>query len=251
MNCKRLNLHLHAGTALTDRQLDAMRRGTKRVAAGEPVQYVLGQVEFMGRVFRTDRRALIPRPETELLVEEVLKCEALWQSARPAVTDVGTGTGCVIISLALERTNGLYMAFDTSGDAIALARENASALGADKSVAFTGDDMSDVVEPAMLDAVVSNPPYVATSEWERLPRHIRDFEPRQALDGGPDGLRVTTSVVGDAAIALKPGGRIFLEIGHDQATRVRNLLEEAGFSDVSVRRDTAGHDRIVSAILRE
>ena len=246
LNCQRLELYLMYGKALDDKRLAAMRRGVKRVGDGEPVQYVLGQTQFMGHVFKVDRRALIPRQDTETLVEEVLACTPLWERKTPAIVDVGAGSGCIGISLALAHPEGKYLALDVSEEALALARENAAALGAAERIAFERAELADAVEPEHCDAVVANPPYVATPDYEKLPDPILKHEPRLALDGGPDGLAVMEQLVQDAAIALKPGGFLFVEIGHDQAARVTEFLQDAGFEDVKVRQDLGRRDRVVS-----
>ena len=249
LNCRRLELPLKFQQALTEKQLEALRRGTKRVADGEPLQYVLGQWDFMGHTFKVDRRALIPRPETEGLVEQVLKCEALWSREKPAIADVGTGTGCVVISLALARPNGLYLAVDVSDDALELAGENAAGLGIADKIAFANDELCNLIEPSSLDAIVANLPYVSTSDYEQLPAHIRKHEPRLALDGGPTGLAVIETVVQDASMGLKPDGMLFLEIGDAQADAVSKILAGAGFDSVAVIPDLAGRDRVMSARL--
>lgn len=245
LDCKRLDLYLRYETVLSEKKLEAMRRGLKRLAAGEPVQYILGQVDFMGHKLTVDSRALIPRPETEELVEFVLQHDALWEIERPAVADVGTGSGCIVLSLAMARPGARYLGVDVSSEAIALARENAARLDLGDSVLFHAAELSDVVEPESLDAIVANLPYVSTAEYEQLPIHIRGHEPRTALDGGADGLTVITEVIQDAAMALKPNGVIFMEIGEDQGAAVKGLLEGAGFTDTQVKPDIAGHDRIV------
>jgi len=249
LNCRRLELPLRAQAVLPENLLAALRRGVRRVAGGEPVQYVLGQWDFMGRTFKVDRRALIPRPDTECLVAAALACAPLWARGRPAIVDIGTGAGCIAISLALARPDGLYIGLDVSADTLALARENAAALGVADRIAFTGNALCDTVEPEMLDAVVSNPPYVRTADFEKLPVHIRCHEPRLALDGGPDGLTVIEGIVQDAAIALKDGGRLFLEIGWDQAAAVKALFAQAGFDGIHVGPDLAGRDRVVAGVL--
>jgi release factor glutamine methyltransferase len=255
-NCKPLELIALHSQALDERRLDAMRRGIKRVADGEPVQYVVGQTGFMGFMLKTDRRALIPRQDTEVLVETVLNCAPLWQvpagtggGKHPLVVDIGTGSGCIIISLAKAHTDGGFLGLDVSEDALALARENAAALDVADRVIFACAELCDVVEPGMVDAVVSNPPYIATRDYEKLPRMIRDFEPRQALDGGAEGLDILDAVVQDASMALKPDGWLFLEIGWDQGPRVKDLMEAAGFSGVAITRDLGKRDRVVSGRL--
>jgi len=246
LGCKRLELYLRYETVLGEKHLAAMRRGVRRVGDGEPVQYVTGEVEFFGHVFKVDRRALIPRPETEDLVQAVLDCEALWQKDHPAVADVGTGTGCIAVALAVAKPAGRYLALDRSEEALALARENATRLRVGDAVTFKSDDLPDALdEPESLDAIVANLPYVTTAEYERLPRHIREHEPREALDGGEDGLRHIGTVIHDASFALRKGGRIFLEIGYQQAEAVNALLLEAEFTPIEVRQDFGGRDRVV------
>lgn len=249
LNCKHLDLAFKFDLVLTDKQLDAMRRGVKRVAAGEPVQYVTGETGFMGHPIKVDKRALIPRPETEGLVETVLACEALWARDKPVVVDVGTGSGCIVGSLAKARPNAVYLAFDVSEDALALARENATALGVTDRVTFARAELGDAMDPESADAIISNLPYIPTAEVDRLPPEVRDHEPRVALDGGPQGVEVITGVAYDAAIVLKPGGLIFLEIGAEQGAAVSAILREVGYAQVTVQKDLAGLDRIVTGVL--
>jgi len=254
LNCKRLELNLKSDVVPAEKMLEAMRRGVKRVGAGEPVQYVLGQVDFMGHIVKVDRRALIPRPETEELVAWILECRELWggtgggAETRPVIADVGTGTGCIVLSLVMAKPNGYYVGLDISGEALSLAQENAVTLGLSNRVAFLHGELADGVDEETLDAVVANLPYVPSADYEKLPVHIRNHEPRVALDGGPEGMDVIGAVVQDAAIALKPGGHLFLEIGYDQAAPVRELLGQSGFVSVEIRKDLAGHDRMVHAL---
>jgi len=245
----RLELALDYGRLLPEAHLDAMRRGLKRVADGEPVQYVLGETGFMNHTFKTDRRALIPRPETEVLVRLVLDCKALWQIERPALADVGTGSGCIVLSLAAARPQGRYLALDVSEEALALARENAERLGLTDRVIFAGEGLSDLIEAESLDAITANLPYIPTAAVDRLPANVREHEPRLALDGGPSGLDVITTVIEDAAIALKNDGMLFLEIGEEQGKSVSGLMRGAGFDDVRVHPDLNGRDRVVAGRL--
>lgn len=248
LNCRRLEVHSRSASVMSDAHLEAMRRGMKRVAGGEPVQYVLGQWDFMGRTFKTDKRALIPRPETETLVESVLKRDGLWSRQKPVVLDIGTGSGCMVISIALEKPDALYLAIDVSADALELARENAAAHGLDEKIAFSDAGLSELVEPASIDAIVANLPYIPTAEYEKLPAHIRCHEPRIALDGGPNGMGVIEDVVQDAAIVLKQGGFLFMETGCDQTAAAKSLLTEAGFQGIELVRDLSGRDRVITAI---
>lgn len=220
-----------------------MRAGIRRLGCGEPVQYVIGEWDFRCLTLSTDRRALIPRPETEQLVELVFGEESLWLNPRPRIYDVGTGTGAIALSLAFERPGCEVVAVDCEEAALSLARENAARCGLAGKVDFILGKNCAGAGPATLDAVVSNPPYIAASVVDGLPRHIKDFEPRTALDGGPDGLDVLRGLVHDAAIALKRGGFIFLEIGDDQGDAVNALLDDAGFSNIGIFSDFAGKTR--------
>ena len=251
LGCKRLDLYLKFDSPLSEKYLDAMRRGVTRVGQGEPVQYILGQTEFMGHLIMVDRRALIPRPETEILVETVLQSEHLWKavtddaSDRPLIVDVGTGSGCIAVALALGRQHGVYIGLDTSEEALGLARENARAHGLADRIAFAHGELADCVEPETISAIVSNPPYIPTGEYEQLPPHIRDHEPKAALEAGPRGLAIIDPLIQDAACALRDGGLLFLEVGAGQAQSVASLMTAAGFVDVVVKPDLADRDRVV------
>ena len=239
--------------SVPERHLEAMRRGLARLVAGEPVQYVLGEWDFRTLTLACDRRALIPRPETEELVTRVLA----WLAARPAdagtpfVVDVGTGTGAIILSLAREFPGeAVWLGTDVSADAIDLATENARRCGLSDRVKFAVmDGLDDFDEPGLVDALVSNPPYVASSACDALDPRVRDYEPRLALDGGPSGLDFYDRYLGDALNILKPGGAVFFEIGEDQGDAVRKLMFDYGFADIRVERDFAGHDRYCSGVL--
>jgi len=251
VGCRRLELPLQAERILAEPELVILRDWTGRAAAGEPIQYILGDTEFHGHLFKSDARALIPRPETEQLVEMVLACDPVWEPAEGGalVADVGTGSGCIAISLALARPAARVLALDVSEEALSLARENAATLGVAKRIAFACGELSDVAEPGMLDAVVANLPYIRTADWERLPRHIKDHEPRLALDGGAGGLEIIEPIAEESTAALKPGGRLFLEIGHDQGRRVQALLAALGYENVQVSKDLAGLDRFATGVL--
>ena len=245
----RLALHMHRERVLRDPELAAMRRALKRLRRGEPVQYVIGETGFMDHVFKTDGRALVPRPETEVLVQRMLQDPSLWEHEKPLIADVGTGSGCIVLSLAAARPDGRYLAIDISEDALALAQENAARLQLDDHVIFYAGDLEDVVEAEMLDAIVANLPYIPSAEIETLERSVRDFEPRLALDGGASGLDIITDLIADAGIVLKSGGKIFLEIGCEQGRAVRSLLDENGFVQIEVLPDLHGRDRVVCGVL--
>ncbi len=240
----RLELRLCGAKELSEADARALDGQVARLAGGEPLQYVLGDAPFHGITVQCDRRALIPRPETEWLVEQVLACGAIWRMARPTIADAGTGTGCIALALAAARPEARLVAVDCDEGALALAGENRDRLGLGGRVELRKGDWLEGFEADAFDAVVSNPPYIPSAVCGTLDRHVREFEPRLALDGGTDGLAAIRRLVPQAWGCLKPGGSLWLEIGNDQGPAVAALLREAGFSRVAVRRDLAGHDRV-------
>ena len=245
--CKRLELAVRGGESAAPGAEHVLRAGMERLLQREPLQYVLGTADFMGHLLRVDRRVLIPRPETEQLVEMVLADPELRKTASPRLADAGTGSGCIAIALAAAQPAARLVATDLSQDALDLARDNARRIGVEARIEFRRGDLLDGMEAGSLDAVVSNPPYVAAEEWHRLEPEVRLFEPRQALDGGVDGLDVVRRLVAQALGALRAGGRLFVEIGDEQGGAAKALTEAAGFMNVDVRRDLSGKDRILCA----
>ena len=236
--------------------LEAMRRGMARLVKGEPLQYVLGEWDFRSLTLKCDRRALIPRPETEELVTRVLKflktlqpCNS--ETLKPVIVDVGTGTGAIILSIAKEfKGDGVFLGTDVSEDAIALAKENAQLTGLAERVKFAvADGLEDFDEPECIDVIVSNPPYIESKVCDTLDPRVKDFEPRLALDGGATGLDFYERYLGDALNLLKPGGAVFFEIGENQGVALLRLFADYGFSNAKIEKDFAGHDRYASAIL--
>ena len=199
------------GKEVPEKCVEAMRRGMARLVKGEPIQYVLGEWDFRTLTLKCDRRALIPRPETEELVTRVLfhlrSCLPSSVSC-PLVVDVGTGTGAIILSLAKEfKGDAIFLGTDISEDAIALAKENAERCGLGDKVKFAvADGLDDFDEPQCVDVIVSNPPYIESSVCEALDPRVKDFEPRLALDGGASGLDFYDRYLSDAVNLLKPGG---------------------------------------------
>lgn len=211
-----------------------------RRVAGEPMAYLLGHREFMGHRFRVTPDVLIPRPDTEVLVETALECVA--GVAGPAVLDLGTGSGAIAISIALARRDARVMASDVSAAALAVAAGNAWELTA--SVRFVeGSWYEAVPEGEGFDLIVSNPPYVASDDPHLDQGDLR-FEPRGALTDGAGGLEDLGHIVAGAGRHLKPGGALWMEHGWDQAQAVRDLLAAAGFEDVRSCQDLAGIERI-------
>jgi len=246
--CGRGELHRFLPVVPDDRLVEAMRRGLQRVSQGEPIQYVLGQWDFRHLNLKVDARALIPRPETEQLVDLVLRSEVLKQPPKPLIVDVGTGTGCIILSLAKELKEGFFVGLDISSEALSLAQENAERCGLADRVHFAESNGCGELDPESVDILVSNPPYIRSTVVDGLPHHIRDHEPRLALDGGADGLDIYRELVQDAIMILKTGGALFFEIGEDQGVALHDLLQDHGFTAICIHKDYAGHDRFVSAV---
>lgn len=218
-----------------------------RRAAGEPLAYLVGEAEFRGRVFQVSPAVLIPRPETEVLIE--LALEKLPGLTAPKVVDLGAGSGIVAISLALECPAATVVAVDLSEDALAVARNNAGRLGA--SVDFRQGDWFAPLAGERFDLIVSNPPYVAEGD-PHLELNGLPHEPRMALTDqelGGDGLACIRRIVADAAAHLNPGGWLLFEHGYDQGEASRNLLTAAGFKAASTFPDLAGIDRVSGAHL--
>jgi release factor glutamine methyltransferase len=222
----------------------------RRRAAGEPIAYLTGHREFMGLDLLTDARALIPRPETELLVEAALVSlrARLDRQERPVVVDVGTGSGAIAVALAVRepRLPMLY-ATDVSAAALALAAANAHRSGVAARIILFQGDLLDPLPPVGIDVLVANLPYIDPAEAADLPPDVREYEPHQALFGADDGLGHVARLLGQAASRLAPGAEVWLEIGYDQGERAATLAR-ARFpgATVAVRRDYAGLDRLLS-----
>jgi release factor glutamine methyltransferase len=244
----RLRLVLDAKRPLLPAELERMRELVRRRRAREPIAYILGHREFYGRNFRVDARALVPRPDTETLVDVALERTRATSMSMRAL-DLCTGSGCVAITLARERPTCFVVATDVSADALPVARENALRLGA-YNVAFREGDLFAPLEVGWrFDLVVANPPYIPTADLASLDADVRDFEPRLALDGGPDGLGLLRRVVAGAGAWLVPGGVLAVEVGAGEAPAVVGLFEGAGFVEVQARRDYGRIERVVSGVL--
>ena len=230
--------HAHDGvSAPHEAQFRAL---AARRAAGEPVAYIVGEREFYGHVFKVTPAVLIPRPETELLVELALQRTPPHGIQR--VLDLGTGSGCIAISIALTQPAAQVTALDRSEAALTVARENAARLHA-RNVVFQTSDWFDAVQNQRFDIIVSNPPYVAEDDVH-LTQGDLCFEPASALAAGADGLADIRIIAAGARAHLAPGGWLLLEHGYDQASRCRALLSQAGFGEVQSWRDLAGIERV-------
>ncbi len=227
-------------------QLHVLEGYATRRIKGEPVVRILGEKEFWGLSFKLNAATLVPRPETELIVERGLEIIGPLDGAR--VLDLGTGTGCIPISLLTEYSDVTAVAVDLSAEALEMARFNANRHGVGDRFETLKGSWFDPLEPgARFDLITSNPPYIETAVIATLMPEVREHDPRLALDGGPDGLEAYRAIASEAGLFLKPEGVLVLEIGSAQASAVSDILVGAGFAEVEVARDLAGLDRVILA----
>jgi release factor glutamine methyltransferase len=238
-DCARALLYAELDRELTEEQEAAFEANVVRRVRREPLAYVLGEWGFRRLTLRTDRRALIPRPETEIVVERAL--EHIRDRSNPDVLDVGTGTGAIALAIADEHEGARVTAIDVSPDALALARENLDLTGINGRVQLVEHDLTSGLGEAQFDLVVSNPPYVDPEELETLQPEVRDWEPHIALVASG----ATEAVARAATEALRPGGWIVLESAAGGAERMRAALAELGYDTVTITPDLAGRDRVV------
>ncbi|MBC7932389.1 MAG: peptide chain release factor N(5)-glutamine methyltransferase [Rubrivivax sp.] len=239
----------HTDEELSPEQLAAFDAGIARRAAGEPLQYVTGVQEFYGLDFEVTPDVLIPRPETELLVETAL--EILKETASPRVCDIGTGSGCVAVSLLHERRDARAVALDISASALRVAARNAERNGVGDRMELLASDCFDALRSderreASFDLIAANPPYIAEGEIAGLQREVREHEPRIALTPGGDGLSVIRRLVAEAPDFLKPRGHFLIEIGFGQHERVAALVDARVWTLLGIRKDLQGIPRCVA-----
>ncbi len=249
LNLPRIELYLQFERQMKAGELAAFKALFKRRLTGEPVQYVTGTAAFMLGEFEVTRAVLIPRPETEALTEVALRL--LGGAAAPVVADIGTGSGVIATTVAMKVPAARVYATDVSADALEVAARNAERAGVAERVTFLEGEMLQPLRDSGLagkvTALVSNPPYIPTGELAGLQAEVRDFEPREALDGGEDGLDCIRVLVQDGPEFLSPGGFLALEVGDGQASGVAELMREQ-LADVEVHKDYAGRDRIVTGV---
>ncbi len=241
----RMGLYMGFEAPVADSNLAAIRELVRRRGKREPLQYILGFTEFHGLRLKTDRRALIPRPETEYLVETVIAGMA----AAPArILDLGSGSGAIALALAAAYPEAAVTAADSSAEALSLASENAQATGLSGRVNFVLTDwFGTLPDPAAFDLVISNPPYLAQAEVEAAAPEVRDHEPRAALASGDEGFSDIARIIAGAAGRLSPGGLLALETGPGQHGRAQAEARDAGYARTESRRDLAGRDRFFLA----
>ncbi len=245
----RLDLYLQFDRPLHPQELESFKALLRRRASREPLQYIIGKTTFRELDIRTDPRALIPRQETEVLVQEVLDWAAREDHPLSAL-DVGTGSGAIALSLLKEGPFHRLVATDPSPDALALAEENACEHGLDGTVEFrSGAGLEPLFSGEQFDVIVSNPPYVSERERALLQPEVRDWEPGEALFAGPDGLDVILPLVARAPVFLRKGGLFATEVGDGQARKVAGAMEDSGaFTQVGIRPDLAGRERVVRGV---
>lgn len=248
-SCERAYLFAHDDERLDESASARFRDCVARRARGEPLQYVTGRQEFYGRAFEVTSDVLIPRPETEHLVEAAL--EVLTNVSEPFICDVGTGSGCVAVTLLAERADARGVAVDISESALRVAARNAERHGVSARLALRVSDCFDFIEAsaqgerARFDAVVSNPPYVRESQVMGLQREVRDYEPRVALTPGGDGLGVIRRLVNESPRHLNRGGHLLFEIGFDQHEEVARMIDPRVWTALEIRPDLQAIPRVV------
>ena len=246
LGCRRIDLYARYDAVPKGEPLDRFRKMVRKRGARTPAKYLTGECEFYSLKLSVSPSVLIPRPETEFLVERAL--EALPRDGETLVADLGTGSGAIAVAVATRRPKAHVVATDASADALAVARRNAERHGVAGQVEFRQGSWFQALEPGtLLDAIVSNPPYVARADLERAMPEVRDHEPRLALDGGHDGLESLRVLVAGAPEWLKPGGWLIVEVGAGQAEAVVALADETGnYEAPAVAPDLAGIGRVVS-----
>jgi release factor glutamine methyltransferase len=235
----------HAEDCLSEAEVAALQNAVERRATGEPLQYITGCQDFYGREFKVTPSVLIPRPETELLVEAAL--QIIKEDDPVVISDVGTGSGCIAVTILCERPKARAFALDISPAAIDVAKENSSRLSVGDRVTFVLSDCFAALDATehQFDLVLSNPPYVAAGIVAGLQREVRDHEPQVALSPGPDGLAIIRRLLLESPVFLKTGGHLIMEIGFDQGESVRALVDSEVWRLVEVLPDLQGIPRIV------
>ena len=248
LDLDRLGLILAMDRPLTPDELDAVRPLIARRGRGEPTAYILGEREFYGLDCCVTPATLIPRPETELIIDRARKLFP--DAALTTFADLGTGSGCLAVTLATYFPQAQGLALDVSGEALAIARQNAVRHAVADRLTFLKADFAALPQcPGGYGLIVSNPPYVSAAEYRECSREVRDFEPACALTPGETGLEAVPTVARTASAALAPGGWLLVEIGWKQGPAAAAIMTEAGLAEVAVRRDLAGCDRVVEGCL--
>ncbi len=250
LGCERIELYTRYGYVPDDRQRAELRALVRRAAAGEPIAYLIGHREFFGLDFTVTPDVLIPRPETEVLVERTIELVRQSGSSLRMILDLGTGSGCIAVALARHLPDARLCASDISHAALAVARTNAERHGVANRIELRcGDLFEPWADRLPFDVIVTNPPYISEAELPALPPTVRQYEPRESLVAGPDGLAVVRRILGGIHQALRPGGHLLCELAWNQADAARQLFEQlGGWQSLRTYRDALNHERVLHAV---
>ena len=247
LNCDRLEFYKNPDMPISETKLSAFRNLIARRLQWEPVAYITGRKEFWTFVLEVNNSVLIPRPDTEVIVEEALNICRKIDSSEIKILDIGTGSGAIAIAIASEITGAKVVATDISQAALNLAQKNAAALGLKEKIDFRQGNLFGPVE-GFFDIIICNPPYISAQEYEKLPAGVKNYEPQDALLAGKSGLEFYEKLIYQAAGFLQKNGWLLLEIGAKQESGVCGIIEAAGIYDsIEMRRDYAGLPRVIKA----
>lgn len=248
LNCKRLDLYLAFDRPLSEEEVLLYRSFLKRRGEFEPLQYIIGSVEFYGLPFNVNSSVLIPRPETEILVDEIINhCKEMKELS---ILDIGTGSGNIAVALACNLPNSRITATDISKEALEIAEKNSIMNKTENQVNFVQNDiLNNDLKENDFDVIVSNPPYVSGKDFENLRPELKVYEPRRALTDDSDGFIYYRAITSGARRLLKSKGRLFYEIGQGQSAVVRNIFEENNFSRIQIKNDYLNIERVISGEL--
>lgn len=250
IGCERLRLYMEADRPATPEELTALRALAKRALNHEPVQYLVGEWSFYGITLNTDKRALIPRPESQTLVDEAVAAVRAIEDRAPLVADVCTGSGCIAIAIASQAPTAVVHACDIDADALALAAENIERTKlTDRVTTYEGDLLAALPDGEPYDAIVANPPYIPDDEWGDIAPNVKDHEPTHALRGGADGLDLVRPLIVHAADRLRSRGLLAIEVATARVEEALALLTaDERYRDARIVRDFAGRPRVVTAM---
>lgn len=260
LQCDRIKLYTHFEESPSEEVLRAFRESVRQAADGKPIAYLTGEKEFFSLAFEVTPDVLIPRPETEVLVERTIDLVRKSAGALRSIVDLGTGSGCIAIALAKHLPDAELFASDVSDAALAVGKRNAERHDVAERIAFRSGDWfgawsesskNGTAARNRFDVIVSNPPYIGRAQAESLSAKVRDFEPHVALFSGEDGLAAPRRLVRDAPAHLRAGGYLAMEIAFDQADAARELFDAGVWEEIVFHRDGLNHERVVQARLRE
>ncbi len=250
LNCDKTYIYSHGDNVMPNSEASAYFTCLEKRVSGMPLQYITGQQEFMSLMFRVSPDVLIPRQDTEILVETVIDYVKKIDQSTVKILDIGTGSGCIAISLAYFLKNSLLTAIDISQAALDVAYSNAESAGVSGRVRFIKSNLfENICENERFDIIVSNPPYITTGDIENLQVEVKCHEPAAALDGGPDGLEFYRSIIMAAPRFLNADGFLAFEVGFDQSKQVAALMQER-FCGISIIKDLSNVDRVVTGVLK-